>query len=313
MILYSANGRKFFSNSKYFPVISNMFWVNSKKLLPALTPKPPTFAFVLNHPVVNKKNHLTLKYTPVFLLLLLAFTVPACKSFRRAQGASLKPKTDKVLMKNLLENQVSADWFGGKAKITYSDEYGRETFSANIRIRKDSIIWMNFKKFSLEGARVLIRPDSIFVIDRLNGQYAAKPFEAAQREYNLPVGFQGLQAVLLGNPVFFTSESTASIDSSYYLLSQKTDRLEAKYWLDGAQLLLRRFFVNDFRNSRSMDIYASDYQRLEDKQNFSYVRHLNLNSPDMGKMNVEIEFSKVEINVPQKIEFEIPQRYEKVD
>lgn len=254
-----------------------------------------------------------MKYVTLFLLLLTAFTMPACKSLRRAQGVSLKPKSDKVLMKHLLDNQVNADWFGGKAKLTYADEYGRESFSANIRIRKDSIIWMNFKKFSLEGARVLIRPDSIFVIDRLNSQYAAKSFEAAQREYNLPVGFQGLQALLLGNPVFFSSETVASTDSSYYLLLQKTDRLEAKYWLDDAKMLLRRLMVNDFRNNRRVDVFASDYQRLEDKQNFSYVRRFNLNSPDMGEMNVEIEFSKVEINVPQKIEFEIPERYEKVD
>lgn len=254
-----------------------------------------------------------MKYVNLLLFLFIILSLPACKSMRLAQGASLKPRSDNFLMQHLLENQVNANWFAGKAKVTYADEYGRESFSANIRIRKDSVIWMNFKKFSLEGARVLIRPDSIFVIDRLNGQYSAKPFEFAQKEYNLPVGFQGLQAILLGNPVFFSNETAASVDSTYYLLSQKTDRLEAKYWLDGAELLLRRFFFNDFRNSRSMDVVASDYRRLEGKQNFSYVRSFNLNSSDMGLMKVDIEFSKVEINVPQKIEFEIPAHYARMD
>lgn len=216
-------------------------------------------------------------------------------------------------MKRLLDNQVQAEWLGAKAKVSFSDEYGGESASCNIRIRKDSVIWMNLKKFSIEGARVLIRPDSVFVVDRINGQYLAKPFEYLQKEYHLPVNFQGLQAILLGNPVFFSSETSSTVDSSLYLLTQKTDRLEAKYWLDDAKALLRRFLVDDFREQRSLDVKATDFRQLDDKQNFSYVRHLNLNSKDTGRMNVVVEFSKVEINVPQKMEFEIPERYEKVD
>ncbi len=254
-----------------------------------------------------------MKFVNLLLLLLVTLSLLSCKSLRRVQSTHLTPKSNAFLMQHLLESQVHANWFAGKAKITYADEYNRESFSTNIRIRKDSIIWMNFKKFSLEGARVLIRPDSIFVIDRINGQYAAKSFEYAQREYNLPVGFQGLQAILLGNPVFFSSETTASVDSTYYLLSQKTDRLEARYWLGGTDLLLHRFFYNDFRNSRSMDLLSSDYRKLAGKQSFSYVRRFNLNGPDRRLTQVNIEFSKVEINVPQKIEFEIPAHYERMD
>lgn len=59
-------------------------------------------------------------------------------------------------------------------------------------------------------------------------------------------------------------------------------------------MLLHRFLVDDFRNKRSMDVTSSDYRQLEDKQQFSYLRHFNLNSPDLGKMQVQLEFSKIE-------------------
>lgn len=216
-------------------------------------------------------------------------------------------------MKKLLDNAVDANWLGARAKISYDDEYGGETFSANIRLRKDSVIWMNFKKFSIEGARVLITPDSIFVIDRINGQYIAKPFSYAQQEYSLPVGFQGLQAMLLGNPVFFSKETEAGVDSTRYTLSQKTENLQTKYWLESPDMLLRRFLIDDFRNKRTMDVASSDYRQLDDKQLFSHVRSLNLKSSDLGKMNVTIEFSKVEVNVPQEMKFEVPDGYKKVD
>lgn len=250
----------------------------------------------------------------MFLILsLVLFLAPACKTSRRAVGASLKPKSEKVLMKHLLENQVKADWLEGKAKVSYSDEYGGESFSATIRIKRDSAIWMVFKKFSLEGARALIRPDSFFVIDRLNREYTAKPFDYIQKEYNLPVNFQGLQAILLGNPVFFSNQSEAGVDSSRYLLSQKTDNLSAKYWLDGAEMLLSEFLVDDLRNRRSISVESTDYRALGEKQKFSYFRSFNLSDGGQGNTHVGVEFSKVEINVPQKMDFEIPESYERVD
>ena len=253
-----------------------------------------------------------MKYATIFLFLTI-LAAPACKSLRRTASGELKPKSEKVLMKHLIDNQVKADWLGARAKVAYSDEYGRETFTTVIRIRKDSAIWVVFKKFSLEGARALITPDSVYILDRLNREYSVKPFAAVQREYNLPVGFQGLQALLLGNPVFFSSQTEAGVDSNYYVLTQKNDHLLAKYWLDGPKMLLREFFVDDFRNQRNMSVVSTNYQTLEDKQNFSYFRSLNLSSSGLGNMNVEIEFTKVEINIPQNLDFEIPDRYERVD
>lgn len=243
------------------------------------------------------------------ILLLLT----ACNASRRAQKSKLKPKSEKVLMKRLLSNQVKADWLGAKAKISYRDKYMKESFTGYIRLKKDSAIWMSFKKFSIEGARALITPDSIFLLDRLNNQYLAKPFSYAQKEYGLPVGFQGLQAMLLGNPVFFSNESVASVDSNRYVLAQKTDNIATKYWLERGTFLLREFMADDFRNKRELTYMASDYQLLPDKQNFSYFRRFNLNSADLGKLQVNVDFSKVEIDVPQKMPFSVSSRYKKVD
>ncbi|MEO1258309.1 MAG: DUF4292 domain-containing protein [Bacteroidota bacterium] len=250
----------------------------------------------------------------ILLLAILLLTIAtACDPARRAQKTKLKNKSEKFLMKRLLNTQVSADWLGSKAKVVYKDEYMRESFTAYIRMKKDSAIWMSFRKFSFEGARALITPDSIFVIDRLNNQYLAKPFSYAQQEFRLPVGFQGLQAMLLGNPVFFASQSEASVDEDRYLLLQKTDQLNAKYWLDDVKFHLSEFFVDDFRNKRKLTYKASDYQSLPDKQKFSYFRRFNLNSSDLGNMQVDVDFSKVEIDVPQKMSFSVPSRYERVD
>jgi len=253
------------------------------------------------------------KYLQICLALSALLLLGSCKTMRRAAGTSLKPKSEKVLMKGLLDNSVSAEWLDAKAKISYNDEYGGQSFSATIRMRKDSAIWLQVKKFSIEGARALITPDSIFVIDRINNEYTAQPFDYAQKEYSLPFGFQGLQAMLLGNPVFFSKETTAGVDSTQYTLAQKTENLNASYWLSSPDLLLRRFLVDDFRNKRTVDANSSDFRELEGKQLFSYLRSFNLKSNDLGQMKVQIEFSKVEINKPVEMKFEVPSGYKRTD
>ncbi len=262
----------------------------------------------------NKKNF---RMTPkhfAFLLIIFACLIfsSSCKTAKTAQSEKLKPKSAKFLMKRLVKNQVNADWLSARAKVTYRDDYGVRKFSANIRMRKDSVIWMNFKKLSVEAARLQITPDSISVINRLDNEYFIESFELAQKNYGLPTSFEGLQMMAIGNPIFFTKDHKSQIDKGRYYLSGKTDRYETGYWLRAAGFLLSELEIEDFRNNRSVNVQFKDYQQMPDGQNFSYFRHLNLSSRTYGDMSIKIDLSKVEINVPKSIRFEIPERYKRV-
>ena len=259
-------------------------------------------------------NRLFLRGLPV-LLLLAVLAAPSCKTARSAatDEPALKERSSRFLLKKLVQQQFAAEWFSARAKIDYEDEYEKTKFTGYIRLRRDSAIWMVFKKLSVEAARVLITPDSVYVIDRINNQYAIKDFAYLQRAYRFPADFQGLQTLLLGNPIFFTTDLAASIDGQRYALQgQTTDRANA-YMLDGLTYLLRELVLADLHTGRSLQYSLSGDEPLEDQQNFSYFRSVVIRSPDLGDVSVDIEFSKVEINVPKNLQFEIPDRYTKID
>jgi hypothetical protein len=216
-------------------------------------------------------------------------------------------------MKKLVENQMNAEWISSKAKVVYRDDYGIEKFTANLRFKKDSLIWLNFKRLNVEGVRMQITPDSIYIINRLDNEYIVESLEKAQRKLGLPTNFQGMQAILLGNPVFFTKDFDADFDDSRYRLSGKTDRYETKYWLESEKYLLSQMEIDDYRNKRSLNVELKDYQETSGGENFSYFRHLDFSSRKYGAMSIEIDLSKVEFNVPKSIKFEIPDRYKKID
>jgi hypothetical protein len=180
-------------------------------------------------------------------------------------------------------------------------------------MKKDSVIWMNLTKFNFEGARIMLTPDSFYLIDRLNSQVFIKPFDYLQKTYNLPVNFVALQSLVLGNPVFFSKEFDVVNDSSNYVLMQRTERFESKYQLDPERFTLTLMTVQESTTQRKLSVQHSDFQKLKGKQKFSYFRTFNLSGPALGQMMLEIEFINVSLNVPQSLDFKIPSRYALVE
>ncbi len=259
-------------------------------------------------------------------LMGLLFLAPACKSSKKAGGTiDLKKRSARYLVKKMQEQEVDVEWLSAKARIGYSGEDRSFKVTANIRLRKDSVLWMNFKKLSVEVARVLITPDSIYLIDRHNKQYTVQGFDFLERQFSMPAaiaeeagaiatGFNSMQQLLLGNtPVFPNRKYKSSIDQNQYQLSREAPGFDNAYWLDGLSLLLSKMSFMDTGFDRELRVEMEDYKTIDEKQKFSYFRRLNLDSPDTGEVSISVKFSKVEINTPKSIRFEIPSRYTKMD
>ncbi|MCB0706464.1 MAG: DUF4292 domain-containing protein [Saprospiraceae bacterium] len=251
---------------------------------------------------------------PLFWLGIAALLLfAACHSAKGLAANDLKKRSTRFLLKELVENQVDAEWFSAKAKITYSDAYENMVLSSNIRIRKDSLIWMNFKKLSVEAVRIQITPDSIYIIDRLNNQYSIKGFGFLQKQYQLPATFESLQNLLLGNPVFFTTDLESDVLGQQYQLVGAGTRYSNTYLLNGLSYLLEGLILEDKQEKLVLTAVLSDYRKTEGARNFSYFRSVTLQGEDKDEISVELELSKVEINVPKIISFEIPERYTRMD
>lgn len=249
----------------------------------------------------------------ILLILSCILLLAACKTPQGARGAKLKKRSADYVQKQMMQNQFEAKTVSAKAKIKFTDADRSMTVFSSIKMKKDSVIWLNAKAFGIEAGRVLIRPDSIFVLDRLNKRYMAKDIWWLQDEFGLPVDFQGLQAMLFGNPIFFDSDLTIEQDSLYYILGSKDDRYETAYKANGATFKLVEMLISQPKDQRMGLIQLSDYQTLPNGQSFSFNRNIGMNSPETGKTTVKIEMNKVEVDEPVNISFSIPDRYEKAN
>ncbi|NUN99649.1 MAG: DUF4292 domain-containing protein [Saprospiraceae bacterium] len=247
----------------------------------------------------------------MFLLLL---SMSACSLKKAQTSANLKDNTPEGVMDQLVRHQLYAEWLDAKAKISYNDGYQSVTANAIIKMRKDSILWIAIKKLGFEVARMQVTRDSVYILDRLNNQYAIKDLNYLESSFNIPANLQMLQALVLGNPVFFTRKNLQmeTAEGAYHLWG-KDEMKENHFWMNRQLLLLEKTSLTDDRTGRKMALELKEHADLPDNQKFSYLRQLELNSRETGNVTAEISFSSVEINNPIEIRFEIPERYTRME
>ncbi len=247
---------------------------------------------------------------PLFVIALSLLLFSSCGASKKLGKSEPERNSPDFLLKTMVTNQVNAQWFSARAKIDFADDYTSVGATATIRMLKDSLIWVSVRKLGFEVARAKITRDSVYIIDRLSNTYDIKDLSYLQKEYNVPASLEMLQAIILGNPVFFTTSSLKSepTDMSYHLYGNGAN-MDNHFWLDKKNFRLQKMSFEDIRDQRKVQVQLEDYQQIADNQNFSYFRILEMNSRETGKVKVEMKYSQLEINIPKDVHFEIPNRY----
>jgi Domain of unknown function (DUF4292) len=236
-------------------------------------------------------------------------------STKKAQQTNSKFKKKSVtdLLAKAEENHINYTTFGAKAKVTIVE--GTDTRSADARIRmvRDTAIWFSISLFGIEGARALLTPDSIKVLNRLDGTYISEGYNYFQKKYNIPLTFYSLQDMIVGNlpdrnPIGFS----AATDSLGYTLSKGMDASTLSYLFDGTTLLTQKVSVEELREQRFFRLAFANYEPLEDKptQQIATTRAISTRTAQ-GDFHLALDMSKIKLNQMLKMEFEIPEGYKR--
>ena len=248
---------------------------------------------------------------PLTLLFALLFS---CKRppVTSTPTTPTKPAPERVEVKNL-----EFAYFKSKSKITYTDASSSQSATVDIRVKRDSIIWLSINKVGIEGARTLITRDSIFILDRLNNELLAYDFPTLSKRFNFPVSFDFLQAAMLGN---VTVQDTPGYkiaiikEPNYYILRQNQDSVTMDNYVDNSDQKLKRVSVLEKSTNNSLNIQYENFTPLENFL-FPFKGSLTLNYQLAGNnyhTAIQVEHQKAEISDKElKFPFAVPPKYER--
>lgn len=230
-----------------------------------------------------------------------AVDTSAQDSIRRVRAAYAK----------LAENRIEYSTFASKIRVDYRDSKGRNIdFNLFVRMRKDSVIWASIiGALGVEGFRVLIRPDSVVILDKLEKTVQYMSVAGLQELTQLPFDFKTLQELLIGNPVYMEGDLKAYREEAGLVsMSLLGDFFKHFLTFSPGDMLLRSSKLDDVDplRSRTAKLVYEEYQP-SGRWVFSTKRQVTL--AEKSRIDVSLEYRQVEFDQPQGYPFSIPKNY----
>ena len=216
-------------------------------------------------------------------------------------------KRDKlVAIKN---NDAVFNTLSIKAKADLSIANKSNDISMNIRIRNNEAIWVSVTAIAgLEVARVLITPDSVKIINRLDNEYIKKPFSYIYEFTNEQINFSTLQSILVGNTVseFITGSSVLNIQGNQANLKSVIGSLMYNVHVNEQNKVIQTN-LNDKNAGQSLMVNYGDFIAVSQQQ----IPHsVTMKSLTKNKnIRLDLTFAKVEIDGPIDLPFRVPDRF----
>lgn len=240
------------------------------------------------------------------VFIFICFLLTACGIKREINKNNVsKPTSAKSLIASVEKKNKSLDWLSLSGKINLEKDGQTLKFSTDIRIKKDSVIWMSVKApFGIELFRTQLTKDSLFFLNILKSTYTKVPSSYLHEYLKTTIDFIQIQQIFFGIiDIPKTKYSFSESKNNYKLLNKKKN---ISFLIEKQDF---RVIEAIFRKSENefFILEISDYFKLEN--DFFIPKNLKLEVKGTDSFISELNFKKISCNKKQKIQFSIPKKY----
>jgi Domain of unknown function (DUF4292) len=241
------------------------------------------------------------------LLLVFALLLQACS---KKVVPTLPP-----LAKTLDIQEIDFEYMHGKARMNFKDDKKDLDVKANIRIRKDSVIWMTFSVVGVQGGKALINKDSVTIVSNVDKEYYVFDYPELSKRFNFNVDYATIQSAMLGNLIIPRAEGDHIIeDIDFNRLNQQQGTVTIKNFVNRASQKLEMVELTESTSNNSIKINYSNFQPLGDKS-FPYTGMISVlykTTAGIVSNSITFEYNKAEVGDKElRFPFNIPKRYER--
>lgn len=248
-------------------------------------------------------------------LLLLVIVSAGCS--RKVTPPVSKPVANINIVPNdsLSLEEIDFEYLHGKGRMILKNNNKEQEVKANIRIRKDSVIWMNFTVIGVQGGRALINRDSITIINNVKNEYFVFDYKELSKKFNLEINYDIIQSAMLGNLLLPRMDSdTIERKTASYLLNQQLGTVDVLNYISATTMKIQKVELKETNTHNSLVINYANFQPLDTKL-FPYDGTISLfYKAPAGLLNTTIifEYNKVEVGDKElRFPFNIPKKYDR--
>ncbi|MEA5137624.1 DUF4292 domain-containing protein [Arcicella rigui] len=215
------------------------------------------------------------------------------------------------------EEKVSIDeidfkYLKAKAKVSYKSPNDSQSFVVDIRMRKDSLIWLNISAFGITGATALFDKDVVKFYDKLHGEYNEYTYANFAEKFNFNLSYDILQALVVGNRPFKKNKSRVTRSNEYFLLKQTDNKVLIDNYI-GENKKLKKILLTQEDTSNKLTLDFDDFTTLNQflfpQSSLITLDYVSKVDQKMYQTVVNIKHTKVELlDTPLEFPFRIPEK-----
>lgn len=202
--------------------------------------------------------------------------------------------------------------FNGRAKSTFKLNKDIHDVTTHVRIRKDEAIWISVTALlGMEVARVMITPDRVRIINRMQSVYVDQPFDYIHRFASEELDFQSVQDLLTGEvpESLVDGQTRVTAFENGYVFRGGHEDLAYELTLDPAH---RASFAR-LEEGRAGQQLTAMYENRQEYAGRSFPQIFQL-AMQAAKLDLQIDmaYNRVAFDEDVEMPFSIPPRFEEV-
>ena len=252
-------------------------------------------------------------------LLLAGLALAGCHRAATTKTGSLSAATAEPVKvatpAGVKATNTSFQYLNGRGKVHFKAKDSEQSANFNLRIKRDSAIWLSGSLLGIEGVRALLTPDSVRVVNRLQKTYFAGDYAYLGQLLNVPVSYKQMQDILLGDyqeapkgalPVVKTEGDNQAVTYPVaalileQLVSTSTGRLQ-------------QLKVSESAAQRSLTVAYSEFQQPTGASlPFAFTSHVVAQQGGTEGTSATLNYQKVEVGSGHlDFPFSVPKGYAK--
>lgn len=213
--------------------------------------------------------------------------------------------------------QLNFNTFSAKAGATLDIDNDKHDVTLNIRIARDRKIWVSVVKtvlfLDVEAARALITPDSIILLNKIQGLYSKKPFSFVHTYGGKQFNYKTLESLLVGNalPEILNDKSTTlQTNNDNTTLSGNLQNVIYKLLL-GPGKRVTQLNLSNPAEAQTLQVANREFTQSGNK---IVPSQIDIQSAIKSKkIQVNLQYTRVDFDQQLEYPFSIPESYKPAD
>ncbi len=249
--------------------------------------------------------------------ILSAFLVVFLIGCKSKQAVATAAANDNIEVTKIInghyKNEHDFSTLNIRANAKYEDEKQSHSMNADIRIKKDEIIWINIKFLGIPMAKAMITPTKVSYYEKINNTYFEGDFSMLSNWLGTDLDFNKVQNLFLGKAIDdLTKDKWVSevVEKMFKLSLPNGSDVSKEFYFEGANYLLKKETITQASQNRSLEIR---YPSFKEEKGMFLPNEINIKAEQNNKVTIDIEYKNTTFNENLSYPYSVPSGYTAVE